>query len=102
MKNQRESSIEDKVVTYALKRGIFGIKMKIGSGWPDRLYPLPGGRQCWQEYKLPGEEPKPRQGERLAYLKALGHDAEWFDDAAAAIRHLTQALDAASRSETRD
>lgn len=70
----RESAIERRLVTEAIKRG--GLAPKFVSpgldGVPDRLLLLPGGRLAFVEVKAPGKKPRPLQRRRIEQLTALG------------------------------
>ena len=70
----RESAIERRLVTEAIKRG--GLAPKFVSpgldGVPDRLLLLPGGRLAFVEVKAPGKRPLPHQCRRIEQLTALG------------------------------
>lgn len=70
----RESAIERRLVTEAVKRG--GLAPKFVSpgldGVPDRLLLLPGGRLAFVEVKAPGKKPRPIQRRRMEQLTALG------------------------------
>ena len=70
----RESAIERRLVTEAVKRG--GLAPKFVSpgldGVPDRLLLLPGGRLAFVEVKAPGKKPRPLQRRRMEQLSALG------------------------------
>lgn len=84
-----ETDVEKAVVRdawrlYQLK----GIKMKLtfDAGWPDRLWPMPGGSVFWIEFKKVGEEPRRVQEEKINWLIAMGHDVEVHDTYAGAMR----------------
>lgn len=70
----RESTIERRLVTEAVKRG--GGAPKFVSpgldGVPDRLLLLPGGKLAFVEVKAPGKKPRPLQRRRIEQLTALG------------------------------
>lgn len=70
----RESAIERRLVTEAVKRG--GLAPKFVSpgldGVPDRLLLLPGGKLAFVEVKAPGKKPRPLQRRRIEQLTALG------------------------------
>ena len=70
----RESAIERRLVTEAVKRG--GLALKFVSpgldGVPDRLLLFPGGKLAFVEVKAPGEKPRPLQRRRIDQLTALG------------------------------
>lgn len=70
----RESAIERKLVTEAVKRGGFAPKFVSPGldGVPDRLLLFPGGRLAFVEVKAPGKKPRPLQRRRIEQLTALG------------------------------
>lgn len=70
----RESAIERRLVTEAIKRGGFAPKFVSPGldGVPDRLLLLPGGRLAFVEVKAPGKKPRPLQRRRIEQLTALG------------------------------
>ena len=70
----RESAIERRLVTEAVKRGGFAPKFVSPGldGVPDRLLLFPGGKLAFVEVKAPGEKPRPLQRRRIEQLTALG------------------------------
>ncbi len=70
----RESAIERRLVTEAIKRGGFAPKFVSPGldGVPDRLLLLPGGKLAFVEVKAPGKKPRPLQRRRIEQLTALG------------------------------
>ena len=70
----RESAIERRLVTEAIKCGGFAPKFVSPGldGVPDRLLLFPGGRLAFVEVKAPGEKPRPLQRRRIEQLTALG------------------------------
>src|SRR5690606_35937510 len=59
-----ERDVERPVAHRALQElGVFSIKIAAAqeTGYPDRLFLIPGGRPLFIEFKRPGEEPTPRQ-----------------------------------------
>lgn len=70
----RESAIERRLVTEAVKRGGFAPKFVSPGldGVPDRLLLFPGGRLAFVEVKAPGKKPRPLQRRRIEQLTALG------------------------------
>ena len=77
----RESAIERRLVTEAVKRG--GLAPKFVSpgldGVPDRLLLFPGGKLAFVEVKAPGEKPRPLQRRRIEQLTALGFQVYVLD-----------------------
>lgn len=91
-----ENPIEDRVVRDASRLlGLRSLKLELrhDAGWPDRLWLLSGGRTYWTEFKSP-ERPVLRklQEHRHAFLRDLGHDVAWFDDAGAAMAALRERM----------
>lgn len=102
---ERESAIEQKVVRDAKKLGIkYAIKLALRteSGWPDRLFLVPGGLPVFIEFKRQGQKPGPLQDFRLRELRKLGYRAEWADNYDTAMGYLVAAISSASRPEARD
>lgn len=64
----------------------------VASGWPDLLVLLPGGVALFVEMKAPGKKPRPNQVPRLELLDDLGFASNWFDNAAAAIAWIGDAV----------
>ena len=62
----RESAIERRLVTEAIKRGGFAPKFVSPGldGVPDRLLLFPGGKLAFVEVKAPGKEPRKLQMHR--------------------------------------
>jgi len=86
----RESTLEAKVCTHAKRSGWACYKF-VSPGHrsvPDRLFISPTGFHCYIEFKAPGKRPTPLQDRELRLLKDRNVAAEWFDDAAAAIKWL--------------
>ena len=78
-----ESATERKVVHSALTLyGVRSIKLdsRVSSGWPDRLFWVPGGRPLLIEFKKPGESLKPKQEHIANVLRDLGYAIEIHDD----------------------
>jgi len=69
-----ETQIEEDAAARVLAWfAVFSIKLKKTNetGYPDRLYLLPGGSPLFVEYKRPGEEPRKKQAlihQRLAHF----------------------------------
>ena len=93
--NFKESSIERWVCRKArLQFGVPNLKItQPGStGWPDRLFLIPGGRPLFIEFKKPGEEPEKIQLHRHEELRALGYDIEVHDTREGAINAIEDAV----------
>lgn len=56
--------------------GIEGIKFEPhgSTGWPDRIFFVPGGRPLLIEFKRPGEPLSPKQALVVMNLRELGYD----------------------------
>lgn len=89
--SRNESSIEeaacDKIEKELL---ITSLKLNVQgrTGWPDRIFFIPGGRPLLVEFKKPGEDPRPLQAHVIQGLNDLGYDvavADNIDDALAAV-----------------
>jgi hypothetical protein len=91
-----ETVIENKVVHWAESRGLVAIKLQATrgarTGWPDRLFVLPGGEHVYVEFKVPGAVPTPLQLRRHEQLRALGATVWVEDDAQQAIKRLQLSL----------
>lgn len=87
-----ESSVENKVVRWAERRGLEFVKLNLTGrrGYPDRLFFIPGGRPFLLELKRPGEKPEKLQQYQIARLRKKGYDVEWTDSAEQAIAWLKE------------
>jgi hypothetical protein len=68
-----EKEIENHVVKFA-KRNKCMVRKMNGTGfraWPDRLFIMPNGKQCWIEFKAPGKGATPAQTELHQWLASL-------------------------------
>ena len=84
-----EGKIEQRAVDLIWKHlGIEGSKLNIRSdtGYPDRIFWIPGGRPLLIEFKRPGEEPEPKQIHIHNKLRQLGYNVEVHDDALEAFK----------------
>lgn len=83
IRNERRLEL-DVVNTVLTKHGIPSIKLEppLGSntGWPDRLFFMPGGKPFLLEFKAPGEEPTEKQHQMMDMLISLGYDVAWTDN----------------------
>ena len=78
-----EAAVERKVVHTALTvYGVRSIKLdsRVSSGWPDRLFLVPGGRPLFIEFKKPGDKPGAKQDYVIGVLRDLGYAVEVHDD----------------------
>jgi hypothetical protein len=66
------------VVDWATENNIQTIKMKLDadSGWPDRMFLLPGC-PAFIEFKKPKKKPAPLQHHRMEHLAGLGYRVLW-------------------------
>jgi hypothetical protein len=91
-----EERIEFKVVEVVWHYlGILGSKLNVlgDTGWPDRVFWLPGGKPLLIEFKQPGGELEPKQIEIHAQLRRLGYDVQVHDNAAEAFSAVIDAVD---------
>jgi hypothetical protein len=87
---RRESFLERSVRDKALKRyGVASIKLEpprgSETGWPDRMFLIPGGRPFLIEFKEVGYSPEPKQVHIHDMLEGLGYDVAWTDSEEAAL-----------------
>lgn len=83
-----ESSIERAACRrIAAELGVENLKLNVkgNTGWPDRIFFLPGGRPLLVEFKRPGERSRPKQMYIISQLIANGYDAEVCSDAGVAV-----------------
>ena len=74
-----ELEIENKVCEYCLANlGVRSIKLNLtgNTGWPDRLFFIPGGAPLLMEFKRPGLHPEPRQRLIHAFLEYNAYDIQ--------------------------
>jgi len=97
-----EVSIEEKACSLIYEHlGIKGSKLKVKgeSGYPDRIFWLPGGKPFLIEFKKPGEEPRPSQIRIHDYLRSLGYKVEVHDNAIDALEATIKAVDSTRLSK---
>jgi hypothetical protein len=87
---RREGALEGRVKDKALKRyGVASLKLEppqgSETGWPDRLFFIPGGRPFLLEFKEVGYEPDLKQVYIHSMLEGIGYDVAWTDDEEAAL-----------------
>ena len=90
-----ESKIEKKAVRLIWRKlGIKGLKLRIigETGFPDRLFLLPGGKPVFIEFKAPGEKARPKQIKIHNDLKELGYIVKVIDNEIDALQAITEAL----------
>jgi uncharacterized protein YyaL (SSP411 family) len=100
---QRENPIENKVRRDAFtKLGVDSVKMKLPSqsGWPDRMFLIPGGKPLMIEFKRPNKEPRKLQVEIMERLRKLGYVVEWHDNAEDALASIQRMLRSCGRRGT--
>src|SRR5256885_6943041 len=94
-----EREIENKVITWARKRGFLTPKVKfVEAGYPDRLFLSPRGHTIFIEFKVPGAKPDLIQFHRIKELRARNIPAFWVDSEFEAIRILQAAMESTSIS----
>jgi hypothetical protein len=82
--------LERRVCDKALRRyGVASVKLEpprgSETGWPDRLFFIPGGKPFFLEFKEVGHAPEPKQEYMHDLLEGLGYDVAWTDDEEAAL-----------------
>lgn len=98
----KESTIERKTCKLALEQlGVRNVKLVTpgDTGWPDRIFWIPGGRPLLIEFKAPGAAPRPKQLYIHELLRQLGYQIEVHDDPNIAIQSIARAVEAARVSE---
>lgn len=94
-----ESDIEKQVVADAqVKFGVISLKLNVAgnTGWPDRLFFIPGGSPLFVEFKQKGAKPRAKQRVVHDYLKRLGYHVETYDDADECLKAITKLVEAHS------
>lgn len=91
-----EAIIERKTCRQALKLGVRNLKLNVKgqTGWPDRMFLIPGGRVLFVEFKAPGMFLSPKQKYIHQVLKKIGYKVKVYDDADRAIREITRVVEA--------
>ena len=90
--------VENPVVRWWKSLGLLPSRKMNGLGyrsWPDRIFPIPGGRPFWIEFKKPGAEPTPLQENFHKLMREQGYDIEVHSDKKEAIAAIQKRLDAA-------
>lgn len=93
-----ENDIEQKACDLVWQYlGIEGSKLKIlgDTGYPDRIFWLPGGRPLLIEFKRPGEEPRAKQLQIHEQLRGLGYEVQVHDNSIDAFQAVIDAVDTA-------
>ena len=104
MNKRLESSIERKVVYAAAHDlGVYSAKMgtNVSTGWPDRMFFIPGGRPLFIEFKRPGGKVSPKQQYIHERLRGWGYKVEVHDSTDDALSSICREVDAA-RVSARD
>jgi len=97
-----EYDLEDWVVAEAKRLwGVEGLKFtpRGDTGWPDRIFFIPGGLPLLIEFKQPGESLKKRQAYVHRFLKRNGYKVETHDQAHLAIKAIARAMGSAAVHE---
>ena len=98
-----ESTLEKRVCGLALQRGVIGLKLNVHgqTGWPDRLFLIPGGRPLFIEFKRPGGKGvlSPKQIHIHSILRAAGYQVEIHDNVIFALHDIEKALEASRRKK---
>lgn len=92
----KESEIEKRVVDLAWDHlGILGTKLVMSgnTGYPDRIFWIPGGKTLLIEFKSPGEKPTPKQKHVHETLRSLGYKVEVHDNVADAFEAVINAVE---------
>jgi hypothetical protein len=97
-----ESYIERRVCDLALELGVRNTKLQKATGYPDRIFWIPGGKPLLIEFKRPGEKPSEIQYHIHDIFRQLGYHIEVCDDVNHAIKIIIKALEAALISKEGD
>jgi hypothetical protein len=98
----KESKIEQDACDLVMKHlGIKGSKLVTpgDTGYPDRIFWIPGGRPLMIEFKRPGEAPSPKQEYIHGQLRQLGYQVEVHDNAIRAFQAGIDAVETTRLSE---
>jgi hypothetical protein len=90
-----EIDLERRVCRRVLEEyGVSNIKINTMSntGYPDRLFFIPGGKPLLVEFKAVDEEPSPKQSFIHAQLIKLGYDVQVHDDEVEAVEAVIKAM----------
>lgn len=96
MLRMKESTIEKQTVDLAWKYlGIIGSKFVTpgNTGYPDRIFWIPGGYPLLIEFKQLGEKPRAKQKYIHTQLKQLGYRIEVHDNAIQAFSAIIRAVE---------
>lgn len=102
---RRESKIERGACKRALgELGVPNVKLIHPggqTGWPDRLFFIPGGKPFLIEFKEVGYEPDPMQHYIHDMLEELGYDVAWTDNEEDAVSAIAARVEASRISKAR-
>lgn len=90
-----EKDIEGKVCRRAFSElGVRNIKVNTltETGWPDRMFLIPGGRPLFIEFKRPGGVVEPKQLHIHGILQELDYSVVVCDNEEEAMQAIAQAL----------
>lgn len=90
-----ETDIEQRACARALKElGVRSLKLNVvgQTGWPDRMFFVPGGRPLFIEFKRPGEEPGPKQQHIHALLRHIKYEVQVHDTVDGAFQAVLEAI----------
>lgn len=93
-----EAGIEARTCERALlELGVRSLKLNVqgNTGWPDRVFFIPGGRPLLIEFKVPGALRSERQKLIHAMLLYNGYEVETHDTEEEALRAIKAAVDSA-------
>ena len=81
--------------------GIGSLKVNVrgNTGWPDRIFWVPGGKPLIIEFKTPDGELSPKQKYHIERLKKDGYNVEVCDDAIDAFLAAIRAVETTDLSE---
>ena len=81
--------------------GIGSLKVNVrgNTGWPDRIFWVPGGKPLIIEFKTPDGELSPKQKYHIERLKKDGYNVKVCDNAIDALYAAIKAVEAADLSE---
>ena len=79
--------------------GSLKLNVKANTGWPDRIFWVPGGKPLIIEFKTPDGELSPKQKYHIERLKKDGYNVEVCDDAIDAFYAAIRAVEATDLSE---
>jgi uncharacterized protein YyaL (SSP411 family) len=84
------------------EHGVRNLKLKgAGStGWPDRIFFIPGGRPVFVEFKAPGEQLRPKQAYVIRIMRELEYTVQVHDDVDEAMRDILSELRRALKRKT--